>query len=99
MGEKSAAAEMKHAAESGVDCFGMTVAYLQGRSYCGKFADLDEAQEGDVLLFTGKDGACLVLYRGNGRGYSVAPDGRPAMLRIRDLLIGQRFLAGVRFGR
>jgi len=96
VGQKSV--RMKEASDSGDDCFGMTIAYLQGQSYSGRYSDLSEAQEGDVLLFTGKDGACLVLYRGNGRGYSVC-DGKPSILRIADLLVERIFLAGVRIGR
>lgn len=91
------AERMKQAADYGEDCFGMTVEYLQGLSYSGKYTDLEAAREGDLLLFTGKDGACLVLYGGNGRGYSVV-GGKTAIVRIKDVLLEQKFLAGVTFG-
>lgn len=85
------------AAVAGKDCFDMAHRYLQGKEYRFHYSNLNAAKEGDVLIFTGKDGVCMVLYRGKDRGYTVA-NGRLAMVRIKDLLVDERFLAGVRLG-
>ena len=102
MGEKSACdmiRDAKIAAEVGADCLEMSLLYLQDKSYCGRVASIDEAQAGDLLVFTGKDGISLVVYIGNGRGYSVGENGKAAVLRVRDLLLQREFLAGVKLGR
>ena len=100
MGTKSSSIreEAKRAAQGGADCFDMSLIYLRDKSYCGRVVSLEEAEEGDLLVFTGKDGVSLVIAIGNGRGYSVAQDGRAAILRFADLLIDRQFLAGVRVG-
>lgn len=86
--------QAKKAASNGIDCFLMAKTYLEGKDYRGRFSDLKDLQEGDLLMFHDKDGVFFVISIGNGRGYGVSMGGKPIIMRLAHLH-DSKFLAGV----
>ena len=101
MGTKSAGIkdEMRGASMQGKTCLDMAVRYLQGKSFLSQFFELETAREGDILIFARDEGIAIVLAIGNGRGYCVSREGKPSIVRFRDLTMRGKFMAGAKLGR